>query len=143
MNGNKLKEARKKKGYTQVSLADALHVSKGSVAMWETGKRNPEFATLENLLTLLDVSYDYLTGKSPAQGYHNSTDDNLKQIAAWAIADDAYDIIKMYLSLDSYGQSAVESLIKSEKRRCIEQKTDTDTSAYKVQVLFDKNSVQV
>ena len=31
--------------------------------MWETGKRNPEFETLEALLSLLNVSYDYLTGK--------------------------------------------------------------------------------
>lgn len=143
MDGNRLKEVRKSKGYTQVSLAEALHVSKGSVAMWETGKRNPEFSTLDNLLTLLDVSYDYLTGKSDDVGYNNPTEDDLKQIAAWTIADDTYDIIKMYLSLDSYGQSAVEALIKSEKKRCTEQKTAIDTSAYKVQVVFDKNAVQV
>ena len=64
MNGERLKKARKACGYTQVSLAKALNVSKGSVAMWETGKRNPEFETLEALLSLLNVSYDYLTGKS-------------------------------------------------------------------------------
>ena len=35
MNGERLKKARKACGYTQVSLAKALNVSKGSVAMWE------------------------------------------------------------------------------------------------------------
>lgn len=143
MDGNRLKEARKNKGYTQVSLAEALHVSKGSVAMWETGKRNPEFDTLDNLLTLLDISYDYLTGKSDDIEYNNPTENDLKQMAAWTIADDTHDIIKMYLSLDSYGQSAVEALIRSEKRRCAEQKTDIDTTAYNVQITVDKNSVQV
>ena len=34
MNGERLKKARKACGYTQVSLAKALNVSKGSVAMW-------------------------------------------------------------------------------------------------------------
>ena len=38
MFGTRLKEIRKKRGYTQVSLAEALGVSKGTVAMWETKK---------------------------------------------------------------------------------------------------------
>ncbi|MCH4033771.1 MAG: helix-turn-helix domain-containing protein [Lachnospiraceae bacterium] len=39
MIGERLKELRKKNGYTQVTLADNLGVSKGTVAMWETDKR--------------------------------------------------------------------------------------------------------
>lgn len=33
----RLKELRKENGYTQVTLAEALGLSKGTVAMWETG----------------------------------------------------------------------------------------------------------
>ena len=36
MDGLRLKKVRKERGYTQVSLAEALGGSKGSVAMWET-----------------------------------------------------------------------------------------------------------
>lgn len=36
MDGARFKIARKERGYTQVSLAEELGVSKGSVAMWET-----------------------------------------------------------------------------------------------------------
>lgn len=82
MDGERLKKVRKDRGYTQVSLAEALGVSKGSVAMWETGKRNPEFETLDALLTLLDVRYDYLTRKSNEEGHNNYTEDSKKQIAA-------------------------------------------------------------
>lgn len=143
MNGERLKTARKNKGYTQVTLAEALNVSKGSVAMWETGKRNPEFETLDALLSLLDVSYDYLTGKSDEEGYNNPTNDELRQMAAWSIEEDIYETIKTYLSLDSYGKSAVEKLIREENIRCREQKTTTDTSNIMIQVFANKNSVQV
>lgn len=40
MFGARLKELRKKNGYTQVTLAGKLGVSKGTVAMWEVGKGN-------------------------------------------------------------------------------------------------------
>ena len=42
MFAERLKTIRKQKGYTQVSLAEKLEVSKGTVAMWETGKRTPD-----------------------------------------------------------------------------------------------------
>lgn len=46
----RIKELRKANGYTQVTLAEALGVSKGTVAMWETGKRAPGYEVI-NLLS--------------------------------------------------------------------------------------------
>lgn len=43
MFAERLKMIRKQKGYTQISLAEKLEVSKGTVAMWETGKHTPGF----------------------------------------------------------------------------------------------------
>lgn len=143
MDGARLKKVRKERGYTQVSLADALGVSKGSVAMWETGKRNPEFDTLEKLLSLLNVSYDYLTGKTDEKGSDTPSEESLKQVAAWTIADDTYDKIKRYLALDVYGASAVDDLIAAEYRRCREQKTLMDTSDYTVSISFKPDNILV
>ena len=143
MDGARLKKVRKDRRYTQVSLADALDVSKSSVAMWETCKRNPEFDTLEELLSLLDVSYDYLSGKSDVEGHDIGTKESLQQVAAWTIADNTYDIIKKYLALDSYGSYVVEQLIMSEYRRFVEQKTIMDTSDYTVNVSFKPDSISV
>lgn len=95
------------------------------------------------MLSLLDVSYDYLTGKTDDEGHNNPTEDEYKQMAAWTVEEDIYETIKAYLSLDSYGKSAVEKLIREENIRCREQKTSTDTSNITIQVLVDKNSVQV
>ena len=143
MDGSRLKKARKEHGYTQVSLAEALGVSKGSVAMWETGKRNPEFDTLEELLSLLDVSYDYLTGKTDEEGHNNPSEESLKQMVAWTIADDTYDKIKKYLALDVYGASAIDDLIAAEYKRCREQQTLTDTSDYDISISLKPNKIQV
>ena len=47
MFADRLKTLRAEKGITQVQLAEILGVTKGTVAMWETGKREPNFETLE------------------------------------------------------------------------------------------------
>ena len=64
MFGTRLKELRKKNGYTQVTLAEKLGVSKGTIAMWEVGKRKPDFETLCTLSELFDVRTDYILGQS-------------------------------------------------------------------------------
>ena len=43
MFAERLKEIRNGAGMTQVQLAEALGVSKGTVAMWEIGKREPNY----------------------------------------------------------------------------------------------------
>lgn len=143
MDSERLKKVRKERGYTQVSLAEALGVSKGSVAMWETGKRNPEFETLEELLTLLNVSYDYLTGRADEEGHNNHTEESQKQIAAWTIEDDISEGVMKYLSLDEYGKRAVESLLKAEFNRCQDQKTLYDTSDYSVSIKVKPDNILV
>ena len=134
MDGLRLKKVRKERGYTQVSLAEALGVSKGSVAMWETGKRNPEFETLEQLLSILDVSYDYLTGKTDSAEYHNPTDEDIEQMGIWETEYRYTDLFKLFFALDEYGQSDVEALIRSQLQRCREQGTTKKTDHVTVTV---------
>lgn len=134
MDGLRLKKVRKERGYTQVSLAETLGVSKGSVAMWETGKRNPEFETLEQLLSILDVSYDYLTGKTDTEEYHNPTDEDIEQMGIWETEYRYTDLFKLFFALDEYGQSDVETLIHSQLQRCREQGTTKKTDHITVTV---------
>ena len=42
----RLKELRKETHMTQNELANMLGMAKGTVAMWEMGKRNPSFEAL-------------------------------------------------------------------------------------------------
>ena len=134
MFAERLKIIRKEKGYTQVSLAEKLEVSKGTVAMWETGKRTPDFETLINLSDLFDVRTDYLLGKSDDSSSPKLTDEEINQLGRWELENTFADVFKMYLSLDCYGQSAVENLIKSEQIRCRDQGSTVDISNIKFSI---------
>ena len=131
MFDERLKSLRKKCGYTQVSLAETLGVSKGTVAMWETGKRTPDFETLIRLSDLFDVRTDYILGKSNDSSSAKLSDDDIEQLGRW-------ELMKLYLSLDSFGQKDVENLIKSEAQRCKEQNTLQDVSNMAVQITIKK-----
>ena len=63
MFSERLKERRKEKRLTQKELSERLNVSKATVAMWETGKREPDFAMTQRLADFFGVSTDYLIGK--------------------------------------------------------------------------------
>lgn len=138
MFDERLKSLRKKCGYTQVSLAETLGVSKGTVAMWETGKRTPDFETLIRLSDLFDVRTDYILGKSNDSSSAKLSDDDIEQLERWELESVYTDLMKLYLSLDSFGQKDVENLIKSEAQRCKEQNTLQDVSNMAVQITIKK-----
>lgn len=138
MFDERLKLLRKKYGYTQVSLAETLGVSKGTVAMWETGKRTPDFETLIRLSDLFDVRTDYILGKSNDSSSAKLSNDDIEQLGRWELESVYTDLMKLYLSLDSFGQKDVENLIKSEVQRCKEQNTLQDVSNMAVQITIKK-----
>ena len=138
MIGERLKELRRKNGYTQVTLADNLGVSKGTVAMWETDKRMPDFDKLNELCDLFDVRIDYLTGRSDDASSPKLTEEGIDKLGRWAIADDYSETLRMYASLDSYGKAAVDALIRSERLRCLDQDTLEKTDKAKIRVMIEK-----
>ena len=99
MDGSRLKKARKEHGYTQVSLAEALGVSKGSVAMWETGKREPKLEIMGHLSRTLNKSVDYLLGLSenaspqPAEMIQSNEGNGLQIQAEVIYSCDDYDLV--------------------------------------------------
>lgn len=52
---NKIAEVRKAKGFTQQDLADALGLTQGAVAHWESGRRQPPLAMLRRIAEALGV----------------------------------------------------------------------------------------
>lgn len=58
-----MKKLRHQKGITQKELADYLHVSKGTIGMWETGRREPNTEILSELADFYGVTVDYLLGR--------------------------------------------------------------------------------
>lgn len=58
--GERLKEEREKRGWSQVDLAEKIHVSRQSVSKWETGKNHPSIEMIIDLSDLLEITIDEL-----------------------------------------------------------------------------------
>lgn len=61
--GERIKELRKTKKLTQVEFARIFQISNGTIAMWETDKRQPDFNMLQKLADYFGVTTDYLLGR--------------------------------------------------------------------------------
>ena len=59
-----LKKLRKTNNLTQDQLAEELHITRSRLGMYETGKRNPDFETLEAIADFFNVDIDYLMGRT-------------------------------------------------------------------------------
>ena len=64
MFGKRLAELRAKMGISQYELAQRLHFSRGQIANYEQGTREPDFQTLVKIADFFDVSLDYLLGRT-------------------------------------------------------------------------------
>ena len=68
---------RKELKISQEKFGELTGVSQRTVAFWESGDRTPSFSTLQDLAARLDVSVDYLLGRTDIK-----TRTNKKQPAA-------------------------------------------------------------
>lgn len=62
--GERIKARRKQIGLTQAAVAKKLGIASQSVTNYESGKSDPSIRNLIALATVLDVSTDYLLGRS-------------------------------------------------------------------------------
>ena len=88
MFSEKLKIVRKEKGITQQQLATALNVANGTVAMWETGKREPDLKTIRRIADCLEVTTAYLIDENEKKPTPVSGDGLSEEQKAWSTAWD-------------------------------------------------------
>ena len=65
--GQRIREIRKKRHMTAEELSTQLGIAVESLGHIECGNRKPSLPTLYSIAEILDVSLDYLTGRSPSQ----------------------------------------------------------------------------
>lgn len=51
----RIKILREEKGLTQAELAERLHVTRGAITQYETGKRRPKIDTIQKIAAALEV----------------------------------------------------------------------------------------
>lgn len=96
---DKLREARKNKGYTQEQIAHLLGIAKSTYTGYEKGVREPDLFKIKRLVEVLDVDSSWLLG----------VDDSPSSITAAE-----YQAIKKYRALDERGKMAVDSTLARE-----------------------------
>ncbi len=97
--GTVLAQLRTEKKLNQREFAQAIGVSNGAVAMWETNKRQPDLEMLKKIAIYYGVSTDYLLGKSKHREYTTVYD---------ATETGGYDnSITHWISLTGYGDDEV------------------------------------
>lgn len=112
--GQRLKEARKLKGFTQKDLSKMLGVAQSTIANYETNERFPGEIALKEIADCLKISVDYLLGvtevqTSPKKAYTVEAADPNKPMLAEAqilyqlLADQsASDAVTYVKSLQEY-----------------------------------------
>jgi transcriptional regulator with XRE-family HTH domain len=68
MIGQRLKLLREEKGLKQVDIANMLGIGRTTYTQYETGKSEPDLATVTKLADFYEVSTDYLLGKTSIRG---------------------------------------------------------------------------
>lgn len=69
MEENLIKKFRKRAGYSQKEVAEALHVTQGAVSSWEAGRWEPDQTNLSALADLFGVTVDMLIGRTTIEPF--------------------------------------------------------------------------
>ena len=109
--GDRIKEARIKKGLTQEELGDIIGVTKSAVTNYEKHSRGLTSTMIIKLSKVLDAEPNYLF-----QDYFEPSDFYFNIVEK--------DIINDYKSLDNYGRKSVRDLLDNEKNRVIETRNN-------------------
>ncbi len=67
MFGKRIVELRKKKGLTQVELANSIGISRSALSLYEIEKREPDINILNKLASLFEVPVGYILGNEQEQ----------------------------------------------------------------------------
>lgn len=70
MLGKKISELRKKQKLSQYELAERLGFSRGKLANYEQGQREPDYDTLKKIADFFEVSTDYLLDRTQKKKWY-------------------------------------------------------------------------
>lgn len=100
--GQRIKELREEREYTQAQFADMLGmgISKSTIGMYEVDKREPSKEKLEAIADFFNVDMDYLYGKSDFR----NKQEWLKSQCSFSYLDNEESLLSEFRSLNSLGQ---------------------------------------
>lgn len=106
MIGQRMKQVRKMRGYTQEDVANKLSVSVSAVKKWEQDKTDPNTDLFVQLADYLDVSLDYLLKRTDSLAIPTIENELLSHFRK--LEDDGKD------KVISYAKYVLEETIKED-----------------------------
>lgn len=79
----RLTQLRKDRDMTQEQLSNALNITRSRLAMYEQGKREPDFELQEAIADYFNIDMDYLHGRDTVSSYSA----NLKELSSRVTID--------------------------------------------------------
>jgi repressor LexA len=98
----RLKELRRTKDITQEELAKQMQLSPSTIGMYETGRREPDFDTIQKFADFFHVSTDYLIGRDEIPLFELKDTKRVPVIGTvrCGAGGVAYEYIDEYISVD-------------------------------------------
>lgn len=92
--GEKIKEMRKRSGYTQKQLAEESGLSEISIKKYETGKVNPKYDSLEKICNVLEIDMkEALSDKNISVSINEDGEIVVKDVSK----DSVFEYIQLYV----------------------------------------------
>lgn len=104
---DRLREARKKAGLTQTELGGLVGCAKTTITGYETGKSEPNMATLSRIMQVLNVDANFIF-----------QDEAFEHFNSHATSSEMEFLVKPYRALDQNGQKMVRTVLELELARC-------------------------
>jgi len=95
----RLRELREEKQVNQADVAQYLNITREAYSMYETGKRQMNYESLDLLAEYFCVSVDFLLGRKQERG---------------ALRPNEAELLQKYARLDERGRKSVEALLAHE-----------------------------
>lgn len=111
--GERIKKVRKDKNLTQQEFASQFGSTQNVLANYESGRRNPSAAALDNICKTFDISKKWLTdgiGEPYIQSQESSVDELIKQ---HGLDDLDRQIILEFITLSPEDRKAVINFIRT------------------------------
>lgn len=131
--GERIKQARKRKGFTQKELADKVGINKNTICGYEAGHREPDALKINALSKALGVTGDWLLETPFAEQLDESA--NAQQPS---ISPDAMKVALDYDSLDYRGKYAVRSVLDAECAYLRRRTDNSDANTPEMQAYLDR-----
>lgn len=102
---DRIREARKRAGYSQEKLGQLMGISKQTISDYERGYSQPDMAKLGDLMHFLNVDANYLLQDGSS-------------VEEYAPSDKALSIARRFDLLDDHGMEVVSAVVDLELKRC-------------------------